>query len=120
MIEGNYIRTENGRIGRILFVDEEFCKIYYDDGKQTSSIPLHSKYRIAPYTEKGLISLIEPMDLLYVDIDNNYEGGIIIPRIPETQNEVDNFKSYIECGYWILKGIMTHERLEDQVYKVNE
>ena len=66
----------------------------------------------------NILKLLEPMDLLYVDIDGGFEGGIIVPRIPETQNELNGFIEFIKSGQWILKGIVTHEQLKSRVYEV--
>ena len=68
----------------------------------------------------NIIELLEPMDLLYIDIDGGFEGGIVVPRIPETLNELNDFIEVIKSGHWILKGVVTHEQLENNMYKVGE
>lgn len=64
----------------------------------------------------NILELLEPMDLMYVDIDNGYEEGIIVPRIAETQNELDEYIAKIKNGTWILSGVVTREQLERGVY----
>lgn len=65
-----------------------------------------------------ILDLIQPMDVLFVDIDNGYAGGIIVPRIPETINEVNKIKEKIKKGELILKGIVPKEVLIDNCYEV--
>ena len=73
---------------------------------------------IVERTAPNIIDLIEPNDLLYIDIDDGYAGGIIVPRVPETLEELNKMKENINNGDWILKGIITHEQLESMEYKI--
>lgn len=66
----------------------------------------------------NILDLIEPQDLLYVDIDNGYMGGIIVPRIAETLRELEKFKELIKSEAWILKSIVTHEQMEVMQYVI--
>ena len=66
----------------------------------------------------NIVELLEPIDLMYIDIDNGYAGGIVVPRIAETQNELNEYMEKIKNGTYILKGVVTHEQLENNVYKV--
>ena len=66
----------------------------------------------------NIIDLIEPMDLLFIDIDNGYHGGIIVPRIPETLNELNEIKEKINSEELVLKGIVTKEQIKSIKYEV--
>ena len=117
---GDYVRTKYGKIGKIVNISKNRvgtttylvewgnCKTYY--------VSQVKDYKSNP----NILKLLEPEDLLYVDIDNGFEGGIIVPRIPETLNELNNYIKQIESGKLILKGVVTHEQLENDMYEVGE
>ena len=71
-------------------------------------------------TSPNIIDLIEPMDLLYIDISPDDCGGIVVPRIPETLNELERYIEKIKLGEYILKYVVTHEKLENNMYEVGE
>lgn len=54
-------------------------------------------------------SIIEPMDLLFVDISPDNCGGIIVPRIPETLDELYDIQTRINNGTIILRGYVKHD-----------
>lgn len=118
---GDYVRTKTG-IHKIFKIDENKTVWKYQcDKKETGE--WDSSYEYIPVREDNIIKsnkditeLLEPMDLMYVDIDNGYEDGIIVPRIAETQNELDECITKIKNGTWILSGVMTREQLERGVY----
>ena len=68
----------------------------------------------------NILDILEPMDLLYIDISPDDCGGIVVPRIPETQNELYKIICGIGRKEIVLKGVVTHERLESMEYKVGE
>ena len=123
----DYVRTENGYIYKIECI-EPFNEPSVDIGlgflKEVKGIwidKLHlhyiegsEKYKSSP----NILELLEPQDLLYIDIDNGYEGGIIVPRIPETQNELNKMIELIKNGTWILKDVVTYEQLKNCKYRV--
>ena len=67
-----------------------------------------------------ITDLLQPMDLIYVDIDDGFKSGIIVPRIAETQAELNLMINLIKSGKWILKGVVTSEQLDSMKYKVGE
>lgn len=67
-----------------------------------------------------LEDLVEPMDLMYVDISPDDCGGIVVPRVAETLNELKKWKKRFSNGSCILKGVVTWEQLESMSYKVKE
>jgi len=70
-------------------------------------------------SSSNILDLIEPWDLLYVDIDpDDGYGGIIVPRIAETEAELDRWKTKIINKEWKLEGVVTKEILEENIYEV--
>ena len=65
---------------------------------------------------KDILDLLDPGDLLFVDIDNGYEGGIIVPRIAETENELKGYIDNIRDGTYTLKGVLTKEHIIKDTY----
>lgn len=114
---GDYVRfydrdwTEIGQI--VDEVEDSHLKVvkckddYYDLDNFIKSSP-------------DILDLLKPMDLLYIDIDNDYADGIIVPRIAETQNELNLMIGLIKSGKWILKGVVTSEQLDSMKYKVGD
>ena len=68
----------------------------------------------------NIIELIEPMDLMYIDISPDNCGGIVVPRIAETLNELDKWKERFSNGSCVLKGVVTREQLENNIYRIGE
>lgn len=91
----------------------DYYRTRYGIGKLTEGLcVLNEIIKSSP----DIIELLEPMDLMYVDIDNGYEGGIIVPRIAETQNELNEYIEKFKNGTLILSGVVTREQLERGVY----
>lgn len=116
---GDYIRTNDGYIFRVEDVEgeeineDEFQAIlYYCDEVHLIDI---DKIKIF---SPNIIELLEPMDLLYVDISPDDCGGIVVPMIPVTQNELYHIMCGIGREEIVLKGIVTHEQLESMKYEV--
>ena len=121
---GEYIRTPYG-IGKIIHIPKHIW--YADDGfvveegKTTRFIECGSKYMKKNLkSTPDIIKLLEPRDLLLIDIDNGYEGGIVVPRIPETQVELNNFINNFKDGTTTLVGIVSHEILQEHVYWIDD
>ena len=119
---GDYVRTDDGLIGKVVselyeYKDSIGCDIDFGNNDIYNE---YEMYQNIIKSSPNIIDLIEPMDLMFVDIDNGYEGGIIVPRIAETQNElkkyIDNFKN----NTYQLKGIITHEQIENMEYRIGE
>ena len=111
---GYYVRfrtlSNEVKIRKIIKIDNN---IYELDKNEVTT----DKYIIGEPSE-NIIDLIQPMDLLFVDIDNGYEGGIIVPKIAETMNELNEIKSKIKSGNLKLKYIVTREQIENLKYEV--
>ena len=113
---GDYVRIKNYGIKKILDIGEFLgIKQYLIDEDGTYVID-NSIIKSSP----NILDLLKPMDLIYVDIDNDYAGGIIVPRIAETQAELNLMIDLIKSGKWILKGIVMKEQLDSIRYKVGD
>lgn len=112
----DYIRTKNDGIKKILDIGS-FCGIkQYKIDEEGNYVIDNSIIKSSP----NIIDLLEPMDLMYIDIDNGYEGGIIVPRITETQNELNEYIEKFKDGTLILKGVITKEQLDNSTYWIGE
>ena len=65
---------------------------------------------------KDILDLLEPMDLMFIDIDNGCEGGIIVPRMVETENELKGYIDNFRDGTYILKGVLNREHILRDTY----
>ena len=105
--KGDYVRTTHGQFGECL--DRKGSYYSYN-------IP---KLRFEEYgvqiktTSADFFDLIEIGDLLYVDIDNGYKGGIVVPKMAETERELRRYKSNLRLGVWTLVGIASHEQIDE-------
>lgn len=121
---GEYFRTIDGRIGKITRIPKHHP--YFDDGFYLNDefIVCGCEIMEELETEKDILDLIEPMDLLLIDISPDDCGGIVVPRIPETQRELNKFIKYIKSkrkrGTNVLKGITTKEKITEGMYKIGE
>jgi len=106
---GDYVRTEYG-ISKV----EKDRRIHYGLIHPVIDI---LKQEVIIKSSSNIIDLIEPMDLLYVHTDNGFEESTI-PRIAETQNELEYMIQLINEGLWVLKGIVTKEQMEAMEYKI--
>ena len=68
----------------------------------------------------NILELIEPMDLMFIDISPDDCGGIVVPRIAETLDELEKWKERISNKNCILKYVLTREQIESARYKVGE
>jgi hypothetical protein len=66
----------------------------------------------------NIIDLIEPMDLMFIDISPDDCGGIVVPRVAETEAELKKYKKDFASGWFVLKGVVTREQIENMTYKV--
>ncbi len=119
---GDYFRLKKGIIGKItkdLGKDGGYKNMnhYLSDNIWFYSTWSHYVYQEdVKKSSKDALELLEIDDLLYVDISPDDCGGIVVPRVAETENELKIFKGYIKTGQWILKGIVTKEQLEMSCY----
>lgn len=124
---GLCVRTNLGNIGRI---EKEYTfengSVHYpepqewvlDNGYVLNEALMYAAEEEILNVGDDILDLIEPMDLLYVDIDGGFAGGIVVPRIPETQHELDEFKKSFKEGKLILKGIVPKELWINNMYEV--
>lgn len=98
---GMYVRTEHGKIWRVV-----------------SSKAIDGHRRRIVNASFDVIDLIEPQDLMYIDISPDNWGGIVVPMVAETLNELNTWKERLSSGEYILKGVVTHEQLSANVFKV--
>ncbi len=117
----DYVRTECG-IAKIIGTEAQGLVINLD-----KAIMIYHPEYIASCTHDeiiksspNIIDLLELMDLLYIDISPDDCGGIVVPRIPETLNELEKYIEKIKSGEYILKYVVTHEQLENNMYEVGE
>lgn len=123
MKENDYVRTKTG-VHKIFRINEKATVWKYDCDKKPTG-DWDSSYEYIKIREEdsiksspNILELLEPMDLLYIDID--VCGGIVVPRIPETLDELKEYIEKIKSGEYILKYVVTHEQLENDMYKVGE
>ncbi len=129
MKEKDYVRTKNkqfqpSQIAKIEKIEKDM--VYKGQKCLNLDHNLLSNYEFLIYEEdvikssSNIIELLEPMDLLYIDISPDDCGGIVVPRIPETLDELKKYIEKIKSGEYILKYVVTHEQLENNMYKVGE
>ena len=126
---GDFARTIDGQIFKIKGVrvlgstinDVDTCKWFKSRVKPNEAIFCEQDFMYEDgrnqieLTSKDLLDLLQIRDLLYVDISPDDCGGIVVPRIAETQAELDKFKKLIRKGTWHLVGIVPYECLFDNM-----
>ena len=129
--EGMYVRV-NGRksssvkyqncfmIDKIHHIDNSKSKYRYlvRPDKDDYCLPISEEMIVNASFD--VIDLIEPQDLMYVDIFPDDCGGIVVPRVAESLNDLNYWKKMFRNGECILKGIVTREQLSDNVFKVGD
>ena len=127
---GVFIRTPLG-IDKIIYLriqDEYGCNydtqlehnLFLNNERDYISIDGECFEKEEIKTSHNIIDLIEPSDLMYIDISPDDCGGIVVPRVAETLNELEKWKERISNGSCILKGIVTREQFESMSYRVEE
>ena len=121
---GMYVRTIKG-IAKIETIEEDRSEISFncDTGLSISFVKrgFTQEEMAKQYKHSfNITDLIEPMDLMYIDISPDDCGGIVVPRVAETLNELEEWKERFSNGSCILKRVVTHEQIESISYKVGE
>lgn len=118
---GDYVRTKKGIIGKIITIGDKIITIGmgYVGIKFNDDACFVEKEDIITASD-NILDLLAPMDLMYIDVSPDDCGGIVVPRIAETLNELEKLKERIMLGECILKGIVTKELLEQNTYRVGE
>lgn len=106
MEEKWYVRTNDGTIGKC-WLEGYFPEEYVEKFGKAFDI------KSASY---DFLDILEPQDLFYVDISPDECGGIVAPRIPETQYELERLLENIAIGNYVLKSVVTHEQLMKHTY----
>lgn len=100
---GMFARTFNGKIWII---------------KSKHAIAGHKKDIFCASYE--LMNLVEPGDLMYIDISPDDCGGIVVPRVAETLSELNYWIEEIKSDRCILKAVLTKEQIINNWYEVGE
>ena len=69
-------------------------------------------------TSYNIRDLIETGDLMYIDISPDNYGGIVVPRVAETEKELEKWKERFDSGECILKTFLTKEQIVNNWYEV--
>ena len=115
--EGMYVRTKYG-IAKIINISDEYLECdntimkSFEESFCSWSI---SELNIVKANYK-LEDLVEAGDLMYIDVSPDNYGGIVVPRVAETQNELDKWKQRFASGECILKGVLTKEQIVSNWY----
>ena len=116
---GDYVRTPEGiSLVRGYRYDDSVVNghhLYLDNRGYGLLFTTEELYAYSP----NITDLIQCGDIVYVDIDNGYEGGIIVPRIAETLQELKTLKDRIINKHWILKSIVTREQINEIEFKID-
>ena len=114
---GEYLRTPYG-IRKIIAIPKH--DKYQDDGFSVDDrfIVCGRGAMRKLKTTPNILDLIETGDLMYLDISPDDCGGIVVPRIAETQRELDNYIRDIKDGNSILRGIVTREQIQENIYLI--
>lgn len=114
-----YIRTKEGKIDKVLEIntgdfDEPVVRL--------ASYPIGMYQGMFEYENANydLLELIEPMDLMYIDISPDDCGGIVVPRIAETIKELEEWKERIKSGECKLVEIATSQQIRSISYEVSK
>lgn len=118
---GMHIRI-NGFISKIGHINTTKKGNTYIQFKQPNGllITMNTKFLDDEKASFDITDLIEPMDLMFIDISPDDCGGIVVPRIAETINELEQWKERISNKNCILKYVLTREQIESARYKVGE
>lgn len=134
---GDYVRTKQNGIIKIDEIIDNGIITHEDDfGREWEE---ETNLKIIRYNDKdgwnkginendvlksspNIIDLIEVGDLMFLNIANKKEAfkDLVVPRIAETENELQRYLEKLNNGEFALKGILTKEQIENGVYWVNE
>lgn len=128
---GDYVRTETGQIGKITYFEGDMVRVDCD-----KFITYKSNHNEITKISPNIIDLIEEHDFVEIEYySNRYEERV--SRIFEV-DFINNRDVCFENGYcrlnmfygeWsnqdkllnpVIKGIITHEQIESNKYKVKE
>lgn len=112
-----YIRTKEGKIDKVLEINTED---FDEPAVRLASYPIGMYQGMFEYEKANydLLELIKPLDLMYIDILPDDCGGIVVPRIAETINELEEWKERIRSGECKLVMIATSQQINEICYEV--
>lgn len=112
-----YIRTKEGKIDKVLEINTED---FDETVVRLASYPLGMYQGMFEYEKANydLLELIEPMDLMYIDICPDDCGGIVVPRMAETIKELEEWKERIISGECKLVEVATSQQINEICYEV--
>lgn len=114
-----YIRTEDGKIDKVIEINTED---FDEPVVRLSSFPIGMYQGMFEYKKANydLLELIEPMDLMYIDISPDDCEGIVVPKIAETLNELEEWKERIRSGECKLVEVATSQQIRSISYEVSK
>lgn len=96
--------------------------LYEDSGlylKHNGKIHLSKDYMNKMECSNDILDLIKPQDLMYINFDPyDGHGGIIVPRVAETQNELNKYLKPIKNHEHKLVGVLTLEMINNNMFEV--
>lgn len=96
--------------------------LYEDSGlylKHNGKIHLSKDYMNKMECSNDILDLIKPQDLMYIDIGpHDGHGGIVVPRVAETQNELNKYLEQIKKDEHKLFGVLTLEMINNNLFEV--
>lgn len=142
MRKKEYIRTKDGYIGRIvkdsysLKWDLDNTMVNYENDKKPPFLAkpetiktyiMDTNFAFGDEPDRidvldvvkssnDILDLLRVGDLLLIDIAFDKHGGIVVPRIAETQAELNKFVDYMKNGIWVLKGVLCYEQIKERIY----
>ena len=114
-----HIRTKEGKIDKVLEINTED---FDEPVVRLASYPIGMYQGMFEYEKANydLLELIEPMDLMYIDISPDNCGGIVVPRIAETIKELEKWKERIRSGECKLVEVATLQQIRSISYEVSK
>lgn len=122
MKKGDYVRTLDGvkRIKSYEYREEyENGHVIHLEGENCGWLCTDEEVKEMKPTA-NLLDLLEPGDLILVDIAPDDCGGIPVYRILETQEDLNKRKKAIRKKENILRGIITKEQLSKALCEVKD
>jgi hypothetical protein len=123
-----FVKIEQNTLGDDLYVfDNNICWFTDNEGNERKDMPLTNRIFVTPQIEldkvrqsSNIEDLIDALDLLFIDISPDDYGGIVVPRIAETERELEIWKKKFKSGEYILKGVVPKEVIATYTYWIGD